>query len=89
MGNGQILEANNRNGNRTHPFMLKIKGKRKVNLWLWRGDPMVADDYARRIKYFTVEPPMDVSAPGMLGLFGLALIVLGFGRRRRSKISAA
>lgn len=79
----------NVNGNRTHPFMLKGKGDGRLNLWSWWGDPVVAGDYVRKIAGFKVVPPTDVPAPGMLGLFGLALIALGFGRRRRIKTAAA
>ena len=86
--NVQLVDATNRNGNRTPPFMLKTKGGNKVNLWSWWGDPVVGGDYIRKITHFTVKPPVDVPAPGVLGLFGLALIALGFGRRRRNKIVA-
>lgn len=84
---GQTFEATNRNGNRTHPFMLKTTHKhRNVNLWSWWGDPVVAGDYIRKIKRFKV---IEVPAPGVLGLFSLALIALGFGRRRRTRLVRA
>lgn len=84
---GQTFTPTNRNGNRTHPFMLKSQNKnRSLNLWSWWGDPVVAGDYVRKIKNFRV---VDVPAPGMLGLFALALMALGFGRRRRTKFAAA
>jgi len=84
---GQIYTPTNQNGGRTHPFMLKSKNNgTKLNLWSWWGDPVVAGDYVRKIAGFRV---VDVPAPGMLGLFSLALIALGFGRRRRTKFAAA
>ena len=86
---GQIVEATNRNGNRTHPFMLKTKSGNKETLRSWWYAPVIGGDYIRKITHFTVKPPVDVPAPGVLGLFGLALIALGFGRRRRNKFTAA
>lgn len=86
---GKTFAATNRNGNRTHPFMLKTKSNNKINLWSWWGDPVVAGDYVRKISDFRVVPPVDVPAPGVLGLFALALCALGFGRRRRTKLAAA
>lgn len=86
---GELQEATNTRGNRTHPFMLKTKnGGEKVNLWSWWGDPVVGGDYIRKIAHFRVVPPTEVPAPGALGLFGLALVALGFGRRRRIKNAA-
>lgn len=86
---GVTYAATNQNGNRTHPFMLKTQGKHnKVNLWSWWGHPVVAGDYIRKIKHYKVKPPVDVAAPGVLGLFGLALVALGFGRRRRNRLTA-
>lgn len=85
---GQTFTATNRNGNRTHPFKLKTKNGHKFNLWAWWGDPVVSGDYIQKIKKFRVVPPTDVPAPGVLGLFALALVALGFGRRRRSTIAA-
>ena len=83
---GQTYTPTNQNGNRTHPYMLKTKnGGTKVNLWSWWGDPVVAGDYVRKISDYRV---VDVPAPGVVGLFGLALVALGFGRRRRRKAAA-
>lgn len=87
--NGTTYTPTNVNGTRTHPFMLKSKNSgTKLNLWSWWGDPVVAGDYIRTIAGYRVVPT-DVPAPGALGLFGLALIALGFGRRRRIKLAAA
>ena len=84
---GETYTPTNVNGTRTHPFMLKSKhGGTKLNLWSWWGDPVVSGDYVRKIAGYRV---VDVPAPGALGLFGLALIALGFGRRRRIKLAAA
>lgn len=73
------------NGSRFHPWMLKTASNNRINLWSWWGNPVVAGDYVRGISDFRV---VDVPAPGVLGLFGLALVALGFGRRRR-RIKAA
>jgi len=86
---GRNFEATNRNGKRTHPFMLKTASSNRVNLWSWWGTPVRGGDYVRRISGYRVVPPVDVPAPGVLGLFGLALVALGFGRRRRRKAAAA
>ena len=74
------------NGNRYHPWMLKSASNDRINLWSWWGDPVIAGDYVKKIDSYRV---IDVPAPGMLGLFGLALIALGLGRRRRNKLAAA
>ncbi|MEM7689523.1 MAG: PEP-CTERM sorting domain-containing protein [Pseudomonadota bacterium] len=87
---GKTFTPTNVNGNRTHPFMLKTKNNgQKVNLWSWWGNPVVAGDYIRKIVGYKVVPPTEVPAPGALGLFGLALVALGFGRRRRIKVARA
>ncbi len=68
-----------------HPEMLKTKNDgTRWNLWANWGDPIVAGDFVSKTVSYA-----EVPAPGMLGLFGLALIALGFGRRRRSKVTAA
>jgi len=77
---GRDFTPTTQNGNRFHPWMLKTQGNNKINLWSWWGNPVVAGDYVRGIRDFRV---VDVPAPGVLGLFGLALVALGFGRRRR------
>lgn len=88
--NGKTVTATNFNNGRFHPFKLKTKdGGKKFNLWAWWGDPVVSGDYIQKIKDFKVVPPVDVPAPGVLGLFGLALVALGFGRRRRKAVAAA
>jgi hypothetical protein len=89
--NGKTVTATTQNGNRFHPFMLKTKDNgMKFNLWAWWGDPVISGDYIQKIGSFKVVPPVDVPAPGALGLFGLALVALGFGRRRRrEKLAAA
>lgn len=70
-----------------HPEKLLTRNDgSKFNLWATWGNPVVGGDYVRKIAGFTVT---EVPAPGMLGLFGLALIALGLGRRRRSKVTAA
>ncbi len=86
---GKTFTPTTQNGNSTHPFMLKTKETNKFNLWAWWGNPVVSGDYVQMIKSFKVVPPVDVPAPGALGLFGLALVALGFGRRRRSKLATA
>ncbi|MEP0393107.1 MAG: PEP-CTERM sorting domain-containing protein [Erythrobacter sp.] len=73
------------NGRRFHPWMLLTTNSGQINLWSWWGNPVVAGDYVRGISDYRV---IDVPAPGVLGLFGLALVALGFGRRRR-RIKAA
>lgn len=84
--NGIDYAPTRQNGNSFHPWMLKSKNNgSKINLWSWWGDPVVAGDYVRGISDFRV---VDVPAPGVLGLFGLALVALGLGRRRR-RIKAA
>ncbi len=87
--NGGTFTPTTQNGNRTHPFMLKTQDSHKFNLWAWWGNPVVSGDYIQKIKSFKVVPPVDVPAPGALGLFGLALVALGFGRRRRNKAAVA
>ena len=69
-----------------HPEMLIATGDgSRFNLWANWGDPIVGGDYVRQITGFSVNPggSTDVPAPGMLGLFGLALAALGLGWRRR------
>lgn len=79
------LTPTNCNGTRCHPYMLKGNGSGVFNLWSWWGNPVGAGDYKTRIENFRV---VDVPAPGMLALFGLALAALGLGRRRRRKAAA-
>ena len=83
---GETYTPTNENGGKSHPYMLKTKNDgEKVNLWSWWGDPVVSGDYVRKITDYRV---VDVPAPGVIGLFGLALVALGFGRRRRRKAAA-
>lgn len=79
---GQEFTPTRQNGNRFHPWMLRTQGNNAINLWSWWGNPVVAGDYVRGIADFRV---VDVPAPGVLGLLGLALVALGFGRRRRKQ----
>ncbi len=79
---GNLVEITS---NPRHPEMLKTElGGTRWNLWANWGDPIVAGDFRRFIGSYT-----NVPAPGMVGLFGLALIALGFGRRRRTKFAKA
>lgn len=66
------------NNGRCHPWMIKSSGDGRINLWSWWGNPIGAGDYITRVDNFRV---VDVPAPGVLGLFGLALLALGFGHR--------
>ena len=84
--NGVETTNTNTNGNRTHPYMLKSMGNGRINLWSWWGDPVVGGDYVRAIGGFTAT---EVPAPGILGLFGLALVALGLRRRRKKTAAAA
>jgi len=89
---GLKFKPTNRNGNRYHPYMLKTQNHNKVNLWAWWTNPhssKIYGDYVRKIVGYHVVPPTDVPAPGVLGLFALALMALGFGRRRRSQPATA
>ena len=81
--NGRSAAPTNRRGNLTHPFMLLTQGNDNVNLWSWWGNPVTGGDYVRRIAHYSATPPTHVPAPGVLGLLAMALIALGFGRRRR------
>ena len=79
---GNLVEVSS---NPRHPEkLLAEQNGTRWNLWANWGDPIVAGDFRRDIGSFTAVP-----APGMLGLFGLALIAMGFGRRRRTKFAAA
>lgn len=82
---GQDFTPTRQNGSRFHPWMIKTTSNNRINLWSWWGNPVVAGDYVRGIAGYRV---VDVPAPGVLGLFGLALVALGFGRRRK-RIKAA
>ena len=70
----------------THQQKLIFNGSDRVNLWSHWGDPITGGDYVRRVASYSVT---DVPAPGMLGLFGLALAALGLGWRRRKAAAAA
>jgi hypothetical protein len=83
---GQEYASTTRNGNRFHPQMIKTTNNGRVNLWSWWGNPVVAGDWVQKIAKFTdITPGTDVPAPGMLGLFGLALAALGLRSRRRKQ----
>jgi len=81
--NGVEYTDNPLNIDTTHPQKLLGWGDR-FNLWAWWGDPIRGGDYIKSIGGYTAT---EVPAPGMLGLFGLALVALGF--RRRRKLAAA
>ncbi|WP_108787407.1 PEP-CTERM sorting domain-containing protein [Erythrobacter sp. Alg231-14] len=83
--NGTDYTPTRQNGSRFHPWMMKTTNNGRINLWSWWGDPVVAGDYVRSVGDYRV---VDVPAPGMLGLFGLALVALGLGRRRRKATAA-
>lgn len=84
---GQEYTPTRTNGSRFHPWMMKSTGNNnnKINLWSWWGDPVVAGDYIKKIGDTRI---VDVPAPGMLALLGLALAAIGFGRRRRTSAAA-
>lgn len=69
----------------SHPQKIKFMTDGRVNLWSHWGDPIRGGDYVKAIGGFSV---VDVPAPGMLGLFGLALAALGLGWRRRKTAAA-
>lgn len=83
--NGQTLTDNPLYIDTTHPQVLKGLGDGRINLWAWWGDPIKAGDY---VKHIGSVRTVDVPAPGMLGLFGLALGLIAFGRRRKIKVAA-
>lgn len=85
---GKTVEATNKLGNNVYKQKLKTGNGNTVNLWTWWGDPVVSGDYVRKIAGFKIIPH-EVPAPGVLGLFSLALIALGFGRRRRTRFAKA
>ncbi|WP_379548208.1 hypothetical protein ACFCW2_03470 [Qipengyuania sp. DSG2-2] len=77
--NGQLVTDNPKNIDTTHPQKLIGWGDR-FNLWAWWGDPIIGGDYVRSIDSYSAT---EVPAPGMFGLFAMALALLGFGRFRR------
>lgn len=60
-----------------------------INLWSSWGDPVIGGDYITFIDELVYTPSTSVPAPGMLGLFGLGLVGLGFARTRRKKAQKA
>ena len=68
--------------NPSHTQKLLFESRGRVNLWSYWGNPVVAGDYITTIGSYT--PPTPVPAPGILGLFGLGLAGLAFGRRRKA-----
>ncbi len=62
----------------------------RTNLWSSWGDPVIGGDYITYIENLVQSPSTSVPAPGMLGLFGLGLVGLGFARgRRKYKVKMA
>ena len=84
--NGTVYTPTRTNGSRYHDWMIKSASSNRINLWSWWGNPVIAGDYVKTIASYRV---VDVPAPGMLGLFALALAAIGVGRRRRRKAVAA
>lgn len=85
--NGAWVGPNPLNSTTTHPQKLMAEqlgsAGTRFNLWAWWGDPITGGDYFNGVKDYSAQVP----APGMLGLFGLALAAIGWRRRRRKVLA--
>lgn len=71
--------------NPQHQQVLKLYTTNAINLWSNWGNPAVGGDYVTYITGYTPpKPGTPVPAPGILGLFGLGMVGLAFGRRRKA-----
>lgn len=69
--------------NTSHTQKLIFSNSGRVNLWSYWGNPVRGGDYVTNIGGYTPPPVVPVPAPGIIGLFGLGLAGIAFGRRRK------